>query len=541
MESYSETKTQSWLSWFLRGILVLVFGILFARVFELQVIKGAYYQNLADGNRVRRVAITAPRGNIYSNEGKVLVGNKTIKKMLSFKPDVGFEILDIWGDEDGEIVDFPVRDYKLGENFSHVSGYVGEISSNELGKVNPLCPEKRAFKMGDLIGRSGLESFYNCLLTGVDGEELVEVDSFGNKIRTLGIRKPIAGEDLVTNINYEIQAQILALMEGKKGSILVSDTQGRIKAMASSPSFDPNAFVSKENTKIENYLKSEDLPMLNRNISGTFQPGSIYKPIISTALLEEGVVNSEYLYNDQGYIEIKTLYGDFRYRNWYFTQYGGVEGNIDITRALSRSTDTFFYETGGKLGIDKIVEWSGKFGLGSKTGIDLPGEIQGLIPTPEWKERVKGERWFLGNTYHLSIGQGDMLVTPIEIHNALAAIASDGVLCEPRIAGDGVCSKLNISKESLDLVREGMLKACQSGGTGYTFFDAPIQVGCKTGTAQTNDPVKTHAWFVFFAPFDNPEVVVTVFVERGGEGSRDAGPIAREIYDLIFKDYEDGI
>lgn len=214
-----------------------------------------------------------------------------------------------------------------------------------------------------------------------------------------------------------------------------------------------------------------------------------------------------------------------------------MEGTIGVVRALSRSTDTFFYKIGELTGVEKIAEWASKFGLDKETQVDIPGEVSGLVPTPEWKVRVKGEPWFLGNTYHLSIGQGDLAISPIELTRAIAGV-SLGKLCTMKISGGSSCQNLGIDRKVLEVVKEGMVAACESGGTGYTFFDfkhkspGEVLVACKTGTAETSLEGYTHAWFTLFAPSDFPEIVATVLVEKGGEGSKVAGPIAREILDF---------
>lgn len=395
-------------------------------------------------------------------------------------------------------------------------------------------------KNGDLIGRSGFEEFYDCLLRGTDGEELIEVDTKGRKIRVLGKKEPVAGSDLKTNISYDLQEKVAELLKDKKGGIIVSDPQGQILALYSSPSFDPNLFLGSQSNKdkVAEILKDGNFPLLNRTIGGQFHPGSIFKPLIALASLEEGKIDASYTFNDQGQIEIKTPYGNFVYNNWYFTQYGGREGTINLIRALARSTDTFFYTIGELTGIDNLVKWAKKFGFDKDSGIDLSGEIGGLVPSPEWKKKVKNEDWFLGNTYNFSIGQGELAVTPIEINRYVAAIANGGKICTPQIINKGEtpkCTDLKIEKENLDLIKKGMTGACSAGGTGFTFFGFSPQVACKTGTAETNEDGKTHAWFTFFAPNDLPEIVTTVLVERGGEGSKVAGPIAREIADFWFK------
>lgn len=539
MESFS-SHNQSWLSWFFRGFLILGSIVLLGRTFELSIIKSKYYRDLSEGNRIRKIALPAPRGRVIARGGEILAGNREIKKKIVFNSQTGFEKTDdLTNALPEEVVSEYERYYNLGEKAAHLTGYLGVVNENEVGKVNPECPEKGPRKNSDLIGRSGLEQNYDCLLRGIDGEELIEVDTMGRKIRVLGRKEAIPGEDLKTNINYDLQEEVGKLFSNnEKGGIIVSDPQGQILAFYSSPSFNPNYFVGStaNKTKVQEFLDDSNLPLFNRLIGGLFHPGSVFKPTIAIAALEEGKIDTSYTFNDQGQIEIKTPYGNFVYNNWYFTQYGGKEGEIDLTRALARSTDTFFYKIGELTGIEKLNFWAEKLGFNKETGIDLAGEIKGLVPTPEWKEKVKKESWFLGNTYHFSIGQGDLAVTPIEINHYIAAIANNGKICIPQIVQkDGKCENLKIEKKNLDLIKEGMTKACSSGGTGYTFFDFTPQVACKTGTAETNEDGKTHAWFVFFAPNDFPEIVTTVLVEGGGEGSKVAGPIAREVANFWFK------
>ncbi len=545
MEKLSNLKTQSWLGWFLRGVLILGFVILIGRLIELQIIKGDYYRDLAEGNRIRRVPITAPRGTILARGGELLVGNKEVKKRVIFDPESGYEKTEEISDAtEEEIITEWERDYKLGAAAAHISGYVGEVNEDELGTIDPQCPEKGPRKIGQLVGRGGLEQQYECILSGIDGEELVEVDSTGRKIRVLGKKDPIPGESIQTTIHYALQGKVAEIIVNnedmpseKQGAVIVTDPRGEVLALYSSPSYDPNIFIGgNEQRRIGEVLNDSDLPLFNRVIGGSFAPGSVYKPVVAIAALEEEEIDEEYIYEDTGQITIESLYGKYSYSNWYFTQYGQTEGEIDLVRAIARSTDTFFYKIGELVGIEKLVDWSHKMGLGEKTGIDLPGEISGLVPSPAWKERVKGERWFLGNTYHVAIGQGDLSLTPIGLNTFISALASNGYLCEPKIAGDERCKDLNIDLGNLGFVKEGMIEACSEGGTGFTFFDFSPQVACKTGTAETNDEDATHAWFTVFAPADFPDIVATVLVEKGGEGSRIAGPIAREIFDYWFSD-----
>jgi len=475
---------QSWLSWFLRGILILGFLLLVGRTVELQVIKGSYYRTLSEENRIKRVPITAARGRILARGGEVMDGS----------------------------------------DFAHITGYLGEVNENEVGKVNPKCPEKGPRYLGQMVGKVGLQLEYNCLLEGTDGEELVEVTSTGANVRTLGVRHPVPGKDLTTTIDYGLQKEVAKDLD-KKGAVVVSDPKGQILALFSYPSYNP------EDVAVS--LKDPDLPFFNRAISGLYHPGSTFKPVVAVAALEAGVIDKNFVFDDPGVITVN----GFNYGNWYFSQYGGREGAINLVRAITRSTDTFFYKIGEMVGPDTIAQWAQKFGLDKPTGIDLSGEASGLIPTPEWKVRIKGENWFLGNTYHMAIGQGDVSVTPVEVNNFISTIANGGYLCKDHIGMDVKedCKSINVEKNNLELVKQGMIGVCAAGGTGYTFFDFKSDilnpVACKTGTAQTSGTEETHAWFTLFAPAEMPQIVMTAIVEKGGEGSKVGGPIARSIMD----------
>jgi penicillin-binding protein 2 len=546
-----QTERKGLLPWIFKGVLLIGFLILLARLLETQVIKGAYFSDLAEGNRIRRVPITPERGEIHARGGEILVGNEEVKKKLIFSPEKGFVKEDI--NEPGEGVEISEwqRLYKVGSTMAHVSGYLGEVDESEVGKVNPDCPNKGIYKTKSLVGRSGLEQKFECTLSGVEGEMLFEVDSRGRLVRTLGVKPPQKGENVITNIDTGLQQKAATLMDGKRGVIVATDAKGEILALYSSPSFDPNIFVgSGDSKKISALFQDKEKPFFNRAIGGLFHPGSIFKPIVAAAALEEGVIDRHFIYDDTGRIIVKTGQGDFSYSNWFFTQYGGVEGNINLSKALARSTDTFFYKVGEMLGVNRLVTWAERFGLGEKTGIDLPGEVAGLVPSPEWKKRVKGENWFLGNTYHMSIGQGDLALTPLAMNMATSAIFT-GKLCTPKLVGESSCKELNIKKENSDFIKEGMIAACSEGGTASAFFDWNAKepddkkVACKTGTAETGVNDKSHAWFSVVAPAspsdaassnkDSNRISLTVLVEEGGEGSQVAAPIAREILNYWFK------
>lgn len=525
----------SWLSWFFRGVLVLGMALLVGRLVELQVIKGSYFRALAEGNRIRRVPITAARGNILARGGEVLVGNKKVEKEVIFSPASGYQKVDVSADSDPQdVITQWERDYRLGDLAAHVTGYLGEVNQDEVGKVDGSCYAKGPRTLGLLVGRSGLEAQYDCKLRGIDGEELVEVDTLGRKVRVIGTKKSVAGEDITTTIDYNLQKKLAQTIEDKKAAAIITDTNGQILAMYSGPSFDP--------TDIGPSLTNKDLPLFDRVIGGAYHPGSVFKIVTATAALEEGAIDKNYTYEDTGVVTIKAdpaaqIVQDYTYTNWYFTQYGGVEGEIDLPRAIARSTDTFFYKLGELVGIDSLVDWAKKYGFDTSTGIDLPGETAGLVPDPKWKKRVKGERWFLGNTYHMAIGQGDLALTPIAVNRMTTAIANGGKLCKPHFVGDSTCTNLNISQETIDLIKQGMTAACATGGTAFPFFDFSVGgqgAACKTGTAETFKEDKTHAWFTAMAPADFPELVMTVMLEEGGEGSSEAAPLVRQVFDYYF-------
>lgn len=545
MYSLTSSKEQSWLSWFLRGALIVGFLILFSKLLEVQIIKGDYYRKLADENRVRHIPIPASRGKIIARGGEVLVGNVEVKKRVKFRSHGGFEITDdLTGASPEEIITDYKRVYPLADKFAHASGYLGLVGEGDVGKIDPSCPEKGPMASGKLVGKMGLEAQFQCQLEGVDGEELIEVNTAGKKIRSLGRREPIPGTDIKSTIDYNLQSLTATSMDNKKGAAIVTDTNGQILAFYSSPSYDPNLFVNnnKEETgkTLTGLFNNKDLPFFDRVIGGTFHPGSVFKPVVAVAALEERSIDRNFIYNDTGTITVN----GFSYTNWYFTEFGRVEGNLGLTKAIARSTDTFFYKIGEMVGPDNLAKWADTFGLNKDTGINIPGEVSGLIPTPDWKKRVKKESWFLGNTYNMAIGQGDVAVTPIEINTYISAIAAGGKICRPTfVQGNTNCKQINVSKDTLTYVKEGMNAACTSGGTAYTFFDFSAkhggqEVDCKTGTAEVSAEGIPHAWFTFFSPAENPQIVSTVLFEKGGQGSAVAGPVARKIADFYFQGAE---
>lgn len=522
----------------LRIILFSAVMLLATRLTELQIIKGEYFRSLSEGNRLRAVTIEAPRGRILARGGEVLAENVEVKKTVIFDPKSGYTKEPATADTppDEVLVEWS-RAYPTGALLGHVTGYLGEVDAEEVGKPSPHCMSRGVREQKSLLGRSGLEEQYDCVLRGINGEELVEVDIAGHRIRTMGRKQPIPGTDVSTTIDYGLQKKLAESFEGAIGAAVATDNSGQILALYSNPSFDPSLFIAPraQTTKeLSQLFNDPKLPLFNRAISGVYHPGSIFKIITATAALEERTITSQFKYTDTGNVSVN----GFNYSTWFFTQYGQTEGEITLRRALSRSTDTFFYVVGQMIGIDKLVSWSDRYGIGKRTGVDLPGEVSGLLPSPEWKEKVLGERWFLGNTYHFSIGQGDLLVSPLQANLLASVISNGGSYCSPYITflkqKDATCTKLPIAPETLEEIKIGMTQACETGGTAFPFFDFEPKVACKTGTAETGEKSPTHAWFTVFGPVENPEITLSVLVEKGGEGSKVAAPIARKVFDYWF-------
>jgi len=540
-----------------------LFGL--ARLFDLQIVRGSYFRSLSDGNRVRRIPIRAPRGEILDRNGQALARNVPVYKLAEFSSGGVVTRTEVVSREEAIkiqssdfvrqsrlIIDI-AREYPLNEAAAHLVGYVGEASPEEIASMpNDKCPP---LGLGDLVGRGGIEQQYDCLLRGVDGEELVEVDTQGRLIRRLGRREAIPGESLSLYADATLQKVAYDALQdapnltksiggtnweggGVRGAIVAQEVEtGGILAFVSYPSFNPST-LGEEYSRLS---ADKNLPLFNRVIGGAYHPGSTFKVVSTVAGFEDGKIDRLFQYEDTG----RVTAGTFSYSNWYFTQYGRTEGVIDVVKAIARSTDTFFYKVGELVGAPRLAYWAEKFGYGRKTGIDLPGEVAGLIPNPEWKLATKGERWFLGNTYHMAIGQGDVAASPLQVNQMTQVVASGGVLCKPRVVkGDkGDCGDLGISKEALEVVQEGMKGACSADGTAFPFFNFEPRVACKTGTAQTVGE-NTHAWFTVFGPVSSlqgqalqsgKQIVLTVLVEEAGEGSRVAAPVARRVLEEWFK------
>ncbi len=548
--------------------LLIVAVILFGRLFFLQILAGQYYRNLSDSNRIRTQIIHAPRGIIFDRNGNPLVYNvpgyrETVngKTVLLSQSEALAKIAA--GDKKLEIDS--LRNYPLGDAASHVIGYVGQISPAEL-----QLPDFLSYQSGDLVGQMGIEEQYESLLRGIDGKTLVEVDATGKTVRTLGQTDPIPGQNITLTIDGAVQKSVASAMKDvPKGAAIVSTPTGEVLGLVSRPSFDSNLFTMGQGYQVSSpsayrtvaqvLLDGNGQPLLNRAISGTYPPGSTFKLITAAAGLETGKIDENYMVDDTGILQV----GSFSFTNWYYSQYGKTEGNINVVTAIKRSNDIFFYKVGSLVGVDALSAEARKFGLGSTLGIDLPGESAGLVPTKEWKFKTIGEPWYLGDDYHYGIGQGYLLTTPLQVNTWTQAVANGGTLYQPHLLKNQkpvVQQKGLLGPKNFDLIREGMIEVCAPGGVAYPLFNFTVKnsklqvdgknilavdghpderqvvIACKTGTAQQGDvAANPHAWITLFAPAYNPQVVVTVLAESSGEGSDIAAPVAKQILTSWFE------
>lgn len=523
----------SWKFWILTFGLTLSLLVLLSATLRLSLIKGNYYRQIARDNKVLETVIPAPRREIVDRKGRVVA--ETVYQY--FKVDNGAKIYQKSGDFDGYQFEGKDLSYEVGrsypykESMSMITGYVGKVSSADI-KENK-CGSK--LTKDDLVGRGGIESYLDCEIRGRNGKRVVEVDALGKYIRELGREEPEVKQPLVLSVDAYWQDKVYSLLKGKKAVVIMSEpSTGKIVALVSSPAFDPNAFSEQDNKKISEYLEDkDDLPLLNRVISARYHPGSVFKISMATAGLETGVIDKTTLIEDTGVLKV----GDYTYKTWS----GRSDGMVDIIKAIKRSNDIFFYKLGEMLGVDNIKTWANKFGFGSKTGVEISGEVEGVVPDDAWKRKVKGEQWYLGNTYHMSIGQGDLDVTPLQVNQMTNVIANKGVKCQMSLLKDkkSECKSIGIKESTWLTVIEGMKEACHTGGTAWPLFNFKTELACKTGTAEVGDGSKdSHAWLTAFAPADNPQISITVMVERGGEGSDVAAPIVGDILKEWFNEPE---
>ena len=578
-------------------IVVFSLIILAGKTVYLNIVKGRYYSEIAQGNSIRHIAIKAPRGKIYDRFGQTLAHNipginliaipaDLPKKTLERKDIAGklAEILkanegEIWGTMENldpysispillkenisqeealvilekekelqgiKIEKTAIRSYNDGLIFSHILGYEGKIKKEEL-EENP------DYLLTDCIGKLGLEKSYEKYLRGEHGAFKVEVDSLGNIKKELGIVEPQLGSDLILNIDSGLQKKIFDALSGvlkeeeikKAAAVAIDPRDGGVLALVSLPSFDNNLFAGGISPNdYQKLINDPSQPLFNRAISGEYPPGSTIKPLIAAAALSEKVINENTQIESRGGIRV----GNYFFGDWK------AHGFTDVKKAIAVSSDVFFYSVGGGyggiegLGMNRMKKYDNLFGLGNFSGIDIPGEAEGLIPDEKWKKDVIGEKWYVGDSYHAAIGQGFITATPLQIANCAAAIANGGTLYQPRIVSqikksDGESINRGAKAIREKIVSDSVIKIVQEGmrmtvaeGTAAILNDLPVAVAGKTGTAQFGTEDKTHGWFVSYAPYKNPKIAMAVLVEGQTKNEYNAVPITKKIYEWYFKD-----
>lgn len=583
-------------------IAILIFG-LWARSAYLQVIKGDYYYVLAEDNRVRVEAIPSTRGTIFDRQGNLLVKNissfslaivpidlphereerEAILRQVSDKFGLNYDETNgllqgvPWNYNQRVVVkenltyeealkiylhsgDYPFfkiftdsrREYVVADDvssLSHILGYMGKINEKEYEELKDLD-----YLHDDKIGKTGLEAAHESDLRGCYGYRRIEIDALGFEKKIISQEDQIDGSNLYLSVDLELQKSVENILRdhlralGKtKGVVIVMDpNNGEIITMVSLPSYNNNLFA--QGISFEDYAKysqDSDQPLYGRAVSGEYPSGSTFKLIVAAAALEEKIITPYTTFISNGGLAIG---------KWFFPDWkAGGHGATDIYKAIAESVNTFFYYIGGGyedfvgLGVEKITAYAQKFGLGSRLEVDLTAEGTGFLPNPDWKKKTKLERWYIGDTYHYAIGQGDILVTPLQVAEYTSVFANGGKLYLPHLVHqieDPQTKKLRtvepviineqvVSKENIDIVRIGM-RLSVTQGSSRRLAALSYRVAGKTGTAQWSSARDPHAWFTGFAPYENPEIVVTVLVEEGGEGSEAAVPIAQDVLNEYY-------
>jgi penicillin-binding protein 2 len=540
-----------------------------------QGIRHAYYSKLSKDNAIRIIPIEGPRGAIFDRNGVRLASDrisfnvglvyqelKNREKLIRLlvntlgierkdvedaiekaagKPYAPVTIVDdidrdkafILEEESFDVRGLVIqtrsmRDYPYRNIGAHMLGYLGEISDSELGMM-----KEYGYRAKDLIGRDGVEKYYDNYLSGVDGGIQIQVDNRGRLVRTLGLKEPVNGKDLRLTIDIDLQSACDKALDRYRGAIIVMDpNNGEVLALSSSPGFDPNVFVRPESSseRVKLIRDKRMYPLLNRAISGTYQPGSVFKIVVATAALDTGRIGRQTRFNCTGSFTL----GTGKFACWKEDGHNSQ----NVVDALMNSCNVFFYNTGKALGIDNIEEYAKIFGFGKITGIDLPGEAKGVVPGRFWKRSIKKDSWYEGDTVNLAIGQGYLLATPMQVLEMISIVANNGKAVKPyivkRIDASDVSAvsrhDLNFSKIAMSAVRDGLYKVVNAtNGTGKRARLEGVAIGGKTGTAENPGGV-THAWFCGFAPLDGAKLSLVVFLEHGGKGGLEPSEIAKEIF-----------
>lgn len=587
-------------------LILLCFAILLGRFAYLQILKYDYFHTLAENNRVSLVPIVPNRGLILDRNGVTLAHNFfvytleiTPSKAVDVEATINHisQLIEVSAEdrkrfkklrqESHSFESVPIRThlneveaakfaahryqfpgveirsrlfrhYPLGNLGVHMIGYIGRINAADV-KVLEQSEDLSNYKGSDHIGKGGIEQYYERQLHGTTGFQQVEIDADGHAIRVLSSTPPVPGDNLVLSIDSKMQDIAEKAFENHRGALVaINPKNGEILSYVSMPTFDPNLFVDGIDADTWKSLnQSLDRPLINRPIRGIYPPGSTFKPFVAMAGLQEAKRKPPFSIGDPGFY---TLAGSsHHYRDWK----PGGHGQVDMQKAITVSCDTFFYGLALELGIDKLTSFVSHFGFGKKTGVDLAGEIGGLLPTPEWKWRRWKQKWYPGETVIVGIGQGYTLVTPMQLAQATAALANNGIAMKPHLVSsiqkhNGAethlmpitkLDEIALDTGNIEIVRAGMTAVTQPGGTAASVgAGSSYSIAAKTGTAQVvgikqgakynagsiDERHRDHALFIAYAPADDPKIAVAVIVENGGHGGSAAGPIARKVMDYYL-------
>ncbi|MGH9375990.1 MAG: penicillin-binding protein 2 [Terriglobia bacterium] len=590
-----EPHLPSWKIPFLQGFIAIILVGLLAGYWRLQITDHRQYVEASERNRIRDLPIIAPRGRILDRNGRVLVDDLPafsvlfsrdgprkitpvmiagIAKGLNLDPvsledefagvahlprfqpvvikksadmqDVAFVESHRIEYPELDLIQVQQRFYPKHEVAASVLGYVGDVSPETIAKTGSR------YQPGDVVGKSGIEKEYNSILSGVDGMRRVVVNSRGQEVGAMTATLPRAGRDLRLTLDLDLQLAAEQALGNRAGAVVAMDPRsGEILAMVSHPDFDPNDFTRGiARQEWQQLVKNPQRPLMNKAIQAQLAPGSVFKLVTATAALETGTIRPNFTVYCPGYVN---FYGH-TYHDWSWVHHRG-HGEVNLHRAITISCDVYFYTIGKMVGIDKIAYFAKHLGLGSRTGIDLPGEEPGLIPTPAWVEKDFHHKWYPGETISVAIGQGAVVVTPLQLAYMVAGLASGGIFHRPHLAFENELTRLGIdppaakpehlplSSSTLQAVCSGMWGVVNEGGTGAAARVPGLQIAGKTGTAQVVSVALKHsahaadyrnnAWFVGYAPFDNPQIVVSALVMHGGESSV-AAPIAGQVIKAYF-------
>lgn len=584
---------------FLKIGVVILIGLLTIRLWQLQVKDGAYYRDLSHNNQTRSILLRPPRGLIYDRNGQLLANNvpsftlyvqpedvtdrnalsQTLVTLLQFDPTELANTLNAGGSRtriklkrgltlreaaliESHRLDLPgvviqpeyQRNNPQGPFGAHVIGYVGEVSEEQL--------DTDAFAgvpPGSMIGKYGIERTYDDILRGDPGHKLIQVDALGHEKRILSVEKPLAGDDLFLSLDFRLQRLAEELLGEEAGAIVALDPQnGEVLALASRPSFDPTAISrGMDAQQWKTIIQDPRHPLTNRAIQGLYPPGSTFKIIMAAGALNSHTVTPS---------ETIQCLGTYRFGNRLFRDWkAGGHGKVDLAKALTHSCDVYFYKVGNRMGIDTIATFSKEFGLGRKTGIDLPAERSGIVPSTEWKQQTRGEPWYPGETISVAIGQGFVTATPIQMANMIATVANGGNLHVPhliqgvRYRHSGMVEpwpiaashRVSVDPQWLATIKPA-LESVVTHGTAKKAQSTLVSIAGKTGTSQvvalrkdsrkdkkTPKEFRDHAWFVAYAPPDHPRIAVAVIVEHSGHGGSAAAPLAKSLIEAFITYYPD--